>query len=82
MEHSVKSEEQMLQPREEPCSPQRRGLSSVSHFPMMPFKEGIPFNAKVQSKLWDVMSHPDFSVSTFLILPHHKGELEMYPPGH
>ena len=68
----------MLQPREEPCSRQRRGLSSISHFSVLPFKEGIPFNAKMQSELWEVVSHPDFLGSTLLILPFHKGELGMY----
>lgn len=66
----------MLQPREEPCSPQGKGLSSTSRFPIVPLKEGIPFNAKVQRELWDVMSHPNFWVSTLLILLLHKGELD------
>lgn len=67
-----------FQSRGKPCFPQRRGLSSLSHFSIMPFKEGIPFSDKVQSEFWDVMSYPDSSVSTLRILPFHRGELDMY----
>ena len=48
----------MLPPREEPCVPRRRGLSSLSHFLIEPFIEDISFKAKVQRELCDMMSHP------------------------